>query len=96
MLWRAFSNLFEMFDLQDLEISKNNKSILNSGYLPTISTVAGANYQLANSVTGFQGAINPNTGEPRPDIEINESSEDFRINTETDNQLDFAVKLLNG
>ena len=31
-----------------------------------------------------------------PDIEINESSEDFRINTETDNQLDFAVKLLNG
>ena len=31
-----------------------------------------------------------------PDIEIAESSEDFRINTKTDNQLDFAVKLLNG
>ena len=31
-----------------------------------------------------------------PDIEIAESSEDFRINTETDNQLDFAIKLLNG
>ena len=31
-----------------------------------------------------------------PDIEVAESSEDFRINTETDNQLDFAVKLLNG
>ncbi len=31
-----------------------------------------------------------------PDIEIAESSEEFRINTETDNQLDFAVKLLNG
>ena len=31
-----------------------------------------------------------------PDIEISESSEEFRINTETDNQLDFAVKLLNG
>ena len=57
----------------NIEISKNNKSILNSGYLPTISTVAGANYQLANSVTGFQGAINPNTGEPRPDIEINDA-----------------------
>jgi len=31
-----------------------------------------------------------------PDIEIAESSDEFRINTETDNQLDFAVKLLNG
>ena len=31
-----------------------------------------------------------------PDIEIVESSDEFRINTETDNQLDFAVKLLNG
>lgn len=57
----------------NIEISKNNKSILNSGYLPTVSTVAGANYQLANSVTGFQGAINPNTGEPRDDIEINDA-----------------------
>ena len=31
-----------------------------------------------------------------PDIEIVENSEEFRINTETDNQLNFAVKLLNG
>ena len=31
-----------------------------------------------------------------PDIEIAESSDEFRINTETDNQLNFAVKLLNG
>ena len=31
-----------------------------------------------------------------PDIEIAESSDEFRINTKTDNQLDFAVKLLNG
>ena len=31
-----------------------------------------------------------------PDIEIAESSDEFRINTETDNQLDFAIKLLNG
>ena len=31
-----------------------------------------------------------------PDIEIAESSDEFRINTETDNQLDFVVKLLNG
>ena len=31
-----------------------------------------------------------------PDIVIEEESDLFRINTETDNQLDFAVKLLNG
>ena len=31
-----------------------------------------------------------------PDIEISESSDEFRIGTETDNQLDFAIKLLNG
>jgi len=31
-----------------------------------------------------------------PDIKIDESSDDFRINTKTDNQLDFAVKLLSG
>ena len=31
-----------------------------------------------------------------PDIEINEESDDFRIKTETDNQLSYAIKLLNG
>ena len=31
-----------------------------------------------------------------PDIEINEESDDFKIKTETDNQLNYAIKLLNG
>ena len=31
-----------------------------------------------------------------PDIEVTEQSDEFRINTETDNQLNFALKLLNG
>jgi len=31
-----------------------------------------------------------------PDIEINEESEEFRIKTETDNQLNYALKLLKG
>ena len=31
-----------------------------------------------------------------PDIEIAENSDGFRIDTETDNQLEFAIKLLNG
>ena len=31
-----------------------------------------------------------------PDIEVVEDSDDFKINSETDNQLNFAIKLLNG
>ncbi len=31
-----------------------------------------------------------------PDIEINEKNEDFRIRSETDNQLNYAIKLLKG
>ena len=31
-----------------------------------------------------------------PDIEVEESSDEFRIDTESDNQLDFAITLLNG
>ena len=31
-----------------------------------------------------------------PDIEIEESSDGFAINTDTDNQLNYALKLLNG
>ena len=31
-----------------------------------------------------------------PDIEINEETDDFRIKTETDNQLNYAIKLVNG
>ncbi len=32
----------------------------------------------------------------KPDIEIAENSDEFKLNTETDNQLNFALKLLNG
>ena len=31
-----------------------------------------------------------------PDIEVVESSENFKFNSKTDNQLNFALKLLNG
>ena len=31
-----------------------------------------------------------------PDIEVNEETDEFRIKTETDNQLNYAIKLLNG
>ena len=32
----------------------------------------------------------------KPDIEVNEEGDEFRIKTETDNQLNYAIKLLNG
>ena len=32
----------------------------------------------------------------RPDIEVDEVGDDFRIKTDTDNQLNYAIKLLNG
>ena len=32
----------------------------------------------------------------RPDIEVNEEGDSFRIKTDTDNQLNYAIKLLNG
>jgi carboxyl-terminal processing protease len=32
----------------------------------------------------------------RPDIEINEEGDNFKIKTDTDNQLNYAIKLLNG
>ena len=32
----------------------------------------------------------------RPDIEVNEEGENFRIKTDTDNQLNYAIRLLNG
>ena len=31
-----------------------------------------------------------------PDIEVNENTDDFKIKTETDNQLNYAIKLFNG
>ena len=31
-----------------------------------------------------------------PDIQVDESPDDFKLNTDTDNQLNFALKLLNG
>ncbi|WP_234387021.1 TolC family protein [Aquimarina sp. Aq78] len=63
----------------NIAVAKNNKGVLNSGYLPTLTGNAGANYQSASSTTSFGGAINPNTGEPRSDIEI-EDAETQRYN----------------
>ncbi len=62
----------------NIEAAKNNKGVLNSGYLPTLAANAGANYQETSSTTSFPGATIrvPVEGtmdsitRPRPDIEI--------------------------
>lgn len=42
----------------DIEISENNKAILNSGYLPSIAVNAAALYQNKNTTTAFNGVLN--------------------------------------
>lgn len=65
-----------------VEIAKNNQSILNSGFLPTLTGNAGANYQRDDSTFEFPGQfqrnadgsvqIDPDTGAPvpRPDTDL--------------------------
>ena len=53
-------------------IADNNKSLLNSGYLPTATGTAGASYNNLNSNTEYPGQFESN-GEPRADLEINEA-----------------------
>ncbi|WP_299435119.1 TolC family protein [uncultured Maribacter sp.] len=55
------------------EIAKNNKSVLNTGYLPTLTGNAGANYNdLINSTTEYPGQFETD-GTPRADIEIKDA-----------------------
>ena len=52
-----------------VEIAENNKSILNSGYLPTLTNTTSANYNRDDSVIEFPGVFNSD-GSPRADVEI--------------------------
>lgn len=54
-----------------IEIADNNASILNSGYLPTLTGTAGANYNRLDSNTAYPGQIRD--GEPTPDLEISKA-----------------------
>ncbi|MBU2995421.1 TolC family protein [Cellulophaga baltica] len=54
----------------DLEIAANNKSILNSGYLPTLSGSASANYNDLDSNTKYPGQFDDDGVTPRADLEI--------------------------
>lgn len=53
-------------------VTKNNKSVLNSGYLPTLTGTANANYNRDDSVIEFPGQFN-DYGSPRGDLEIEQA-----------------------
>lgn len=55
-----------------VEIAENNKSLLNSGFLPTLTATAGANYNRDDSVIEFPGQFNED-GSPRADIELDQA-----------------------
>ena len=59
-------------------IAENNKSILNSGYLPSVTGSAGAIYNRNDTNTEFPGQFLEN-GDPRPDVVV-ENAESQRYN----------------
>ncbi|WP_378186481.1 TolC family protein [Aquimarina sp. W85] len=67
------NNLGIKITTNTIEIAKNNQSILNSGYLPSLTGDAAANYQLSNTTTSFPGVIDPDTGETQPDRRIEDA-----------------------
>jgi outer membrane protein TolC len=52
-----------------VEIAENNQSLLNSGYLPTVTANAGADYNRDDSTIEFPGQLNED-GSPREDVDI--------------------------
>ncbi len=62
-----------------VEIAENNQSILNAGFLPTLTANAGATYNRDDIVVEFPGQFDEN-GQPRPDFELNKA-EAQRFNT---------------
>ncbi len=52
-----------------VEIADNNASLLNSGYLPTLTGNASASYQRNDNTIEFPGQFNPD-GSPRGDLDL--------------------------
>lgn len=53
----------------DVSIADNNQNVMNSGFLPSLQGVAGANYNRDDSNIEFPGQVDEN-GVPRPDLEL--------------------------
>lgn len=75
---------------KELEIAENNTSILNGGYLPTLTANGGGSFDRSNSTTDFNGATDAQ-GNERPDIVI-EDAETTQYNA----SLDLAYTLFDG
>ncbi len=60
------NNLGIVIAENNVRVAENNKSLLNSGFLPTITGSAGADYQRDDSTFEFPGQFlnDPGTGEP--------------------------------
>ncbi|MEM1337880.1 MAG: TolC family protein [Bacteroidota bacterium] len=60
------NNLGIVIAENNVRVAENNKSVLNSGFLPTITGSAGANYQRDDSTFEFPGQFvnDPDSGEP--------------------------------
>ncbi len=56
----------------DVQIADNNKNILNSGYLPTLTGLSGATYNRDDSTIEFPGQVD-DEGNPRPDLTIDKA-----------------------
>lgn len=52
-----------------VEIAENNQSMLNTGFLPTLTANAGATYNRDDATIEFPGQVLEN-GDPRPDFEL--------------------------
>ena len=55
-----------------LSIAKNNASVLNSGFLPTVSAISAANYNQDNSTIEFPGQFLED-GSPRPNLTLDQA-----------------------
>ncbi|MFK5973150.1 MAG: TolC family protein [Flavobacteriaceae bacterium] len=55
-----------------IDIAENNQSILNSGYLPTLTATAGASYSRDDSVIEFPGQFNQD-GSLRANVELDKA-----------------------
>ncbi|NND15520.1 MAG: TolC family protein [Eudoraea sp.] len=53
-------------------IADNNRSILNTGFLPGVTATGGANYSRDDAVIEFPGQLLEN-GDPRPDVTIDQA-----------------------
>ncbi len=56
----------------DVKIASNNKNILNTGYLPSLTGLSGANYNRDDSTIEFPGQVDED-GNPRPDLTIDKA-----------------------